>query len=118
RTVGATLRPKTRPGFSPFFGACIREPSMPVTGSGWRFARKLSNNRGEESGWNRNRRRAPLLVSRGRHRRTNRKKRKPRKAPTEVLLVDDNPGDVDLTAEVLSQNNCPSRIHSVVDGVE
>jgi chemotaxis family two-component system response regulator Rcp1 len=40
------------------------------------------------------------------------------KAVTEVLLVDDNPGDTDLAAEVLSRNDCPSNIHSVVDGVE
>jgi two-component system, chemotaxis family, response regulator Rcp1 len=40
------------------------------------------------------------------------------KATIEVLLVDDNPGDMDLAADVLSRNNCPSRIHSVVDGAE
>jgi two-component system, chemotaxis family, response regulator Rcp1 len=40
------------------------------------------------------------------------------KAATEVLLVDDNPGDTDLAADVLSRNGCPSHIHSVVDGVE
>jgi chemotaxis family two-component system response regulator Rcp1 len=37
---------------------------------------------------------------------------------TEVLLVDDNPADTDLTSEVLSRNGCPSHIHSVVNGVE
>ena len=37
---------------------------------------------------------------------------------TEVLLVDDNPGDTDLTAEVLSRNASPSHVHSVGDGVE
>jgi chemotaxis family two-component system response regulator Rcp1 len=37
---------------------------------------------------------------------------------TEVLLVDDNPADTDLTSEVLSRNGCPSRIHSVINGVE
>jgi two-component system, chemotaxis family, response regulator Rcp1 len=40
------------------------------------------------------------------------------KAATEVLFVDDNPGDTDLAAEVLSRNDCPSNVHSVVDGVE
>jgi chemotaxis family two-component system response regulator Rcp1 len=37
---------------------------------------------------------------------------------TEVLLVDDNPADTDLTSEVLSRNGCPSHIHSVVNGAE
>jgi chemotaxis family two-component system response regulator Rcp1 len=37
---------------------------------------------------------------------------------TEVLLVDDNPADTDLTSEVLSHNGCPSHIHSVINGVE
>lgn len=37
---------------------------------------------------------------------------------TEILLVDDNPANTDLTTEVLSRNGCPSRIHSVINGVE
>jgi CheY-like chemotaxis protein len=37
---------------------------------------------------------------------------------TEVLLVDDNPADTDLTSEVLARNDCPSHIHSVINGVE
>jgi chemotaxis family two-component system response regulator Rcp1 len=37
---------------------------------------------------------------------------------TEVLLVDDNPADTDLTTEVLARNGCPSHIHAVMDGAE
>ena len=37
---------------------------------------------------------------------------------TEVLLVDDNPADTDLTSEILARNGCPSHIQSVTDGVE
>jgi len=37
---------------------------------------------------------------------------------TEVLLVDDNPADTDLTSEILSRNGCPSHIHAVVNGAE
>lgn len=37
---------------------------------------------------------------------------------TEILLVDDNPADTDLTSEVLARNGCPSHIHAVTDGVE
>lgn len=32
--------------------------------------------------------------------------------------MDDNSGDTDLAADVLSRNDYPSHIHSVVDGVE
>jgi two-component system, chemotaxis family, response regulator Rcp1 len=37
---------------------------------------------------------------------------------TEILLVDDNPADTDLTCEVLARNGCPTHIRAVVDGVE
>jgi len=37
---------------------------------------------------------------------------------TEILLVDDNPADTDLTSEVLSRNGGLSHIHSVINGVE
>jgi two-component system, chemotaxis family, response regulator Rcp1 len=36
----------------------------------------------------------------------------------EILLVDDNPADTDLTREVLARNGCSSHIHAVIDGVE
>jgi CheY-like chemotaxis protein len=34
----------------------------------------------------------------------------------EVLLVDDNPADTELTSEVLARNGFPSHIHAVIDG--
>jgi two-component system, chemotaxis family, response regulator Rcp1 len=37
---------------------------------------------------------------------------------TEILLVDDNPADSDLTSEILSRNGCPSHIQSVLNGKE
>jgi CheY-like chemotaxis protein len=37
---------------------------------------------------------------------------------TEVLLVDDNPADSDLTTEVLARAVCPSHIHAVTDGAQ
>jgi chemotaxis family two-component system response regulator Rcp1 len=40
------------------------------------------------------------------------------KTATEVLLMDDNPGDADLTTEVLGRKDCPSNVHSDADGVE
>jgi two-component system, chemotaxis family, response regulator Rcp1 len=40
------------------------------------------------------------------------------KAAVEVLLVDDNVGDSELTTELLMRNDRPIHIHSVSDGVE
>jgi CheY-like chemotaxis protein len=37
---------------------------------------------------------------------------------TEILLVDDNPADSQLTAEVLASNSSPSHIQSVTGGVQ
>jgi chemotaxis family two-component system response regulator Rcp1 len=37
---------------------------------------------------------------------------------TEILLVDDNPADSQLTAEVLASNSGPSHIQSVTGGVQ
>jgi len=36
--------------------------------------------------------------------------------PTEILLVDDNPGDVRLTMEALKDSGAQSRLHAVSDG--
>lgn len=38
--------------------------------------------------------------------------------PIEVLLVDDNPGDVRLTVEALKEGAVPNRLHHAEDGVE
>jgi two-component system, chemotaxis family, response regulator Rcp1 len=40
-----------------------------------------------------------------------------RTAP-EVLLVDDNPADIDLTSEVLAQSSQPFHVNAVNDGVD
>jgi signal transduction histidine kinase len=39
-------------------------------------------------------------------------------APVDLLLVEDNPGDVDLCQEALRQWGVPNRLHVVHDGVE
>ncbi len=36
----------------------------------------------------------------------------------DILLVDDNPADTDLTAELLARHGCTGAIHIVRDGVE
>jgi two-component system, chemotaxis family, response regulator Rcp1 len=40
------------------------------------------------------------------------------KSMPEVLLVDDNPADIDLTSEALARIQYSHRVHSVLDGVE
>jgi len=39
-------------------------------------------------------------------------------APIEILLVEDNPGDVRLTAEALKEGKVANRIHVAADGME
>ena len=36
----------------------------------------------------------------------------------EVLLVDDNPADSDLTSEALSRCSCPHKVRAVQDGIQ
>src|SRR5207247_9942688 len=43
---------------------------------------------------------------------------KPMKRTTEILLVDDNPADLDLTAEMLSRGEFTGRVRTVTDGAE
>jgi CheY-like chemotaxis protein len=37
---------------------------------------------------------------------------------SKILLVDDNPADLDLTSDVLTKNQCVQQIHTVPDGAE
>lgn len=39
-------------------------------------------------------------------------------APIEILLVEDNPGDVRLTKEALRESKVSTRMHVVLDGVQ
>lgn len=38
--------------------------------------------------------------------------------PIEILLVEDNPGDIQLTTEVLKEARVLNKLHTVADGVE
>jgi chemotaxis family two-component system response regulator Rcp1 len=38
--------------------------------------------------------------------------------PIEILIVDDNPGDVRLTAEALKVSKIQNRLHTAQDGME
>lgn len=45
-------------------------------------------------------------------------KSKTAKRPIEILIVDDNPGDVRLTLEALKDGKVQNRLHTAHDGVE
>jgi len=45
-------------------------------------------------------------------------KSKTAKRPIEILIVDDNPGDVRLTSEALKDGKVQNRLHTAHDGVE
>jgi CheY-like chemotaxis protein len=45
-------------------------------------------------------------------------KSKTAKRPIEILIVDDNPGDVRLTVEALKDGKVQNRLHTAHDGVE
>jgi two-component system, chemotaxis family, response regulator Rcp1 len=38
--------------------------------------------------------------------------------PVEILIVDDNPGDLRLTAEALNEGQVQNRLHTAKDGIE
>jgi two-component system, chemotaxis family, response regulator Rcp1 len=42
----------------------------------------------------------------------------PAESPVEILLVEDSPGDVDLTVEALSESGARCRVSVAADGVE
>jgi len=45
-------------------------------------------------------------------------KKKPLGRPIEILLVEDNPGDVRLTIEALKEGKVKNKLHVVRDGEE
>ena len=42
----------------------------------------------------------------------------PHRLPIEILLVEDNPGDVDLVIEILKESTTPTHVSVAVDGEE
>lgn len=69
-----------------------------------------------EYGWNRSRGEAPLLSSLYPQRTERCPTIRPVKNRAEVLLVDDNPADIDLTREVLGKSKQHFHVHAVGDG--
>lgn len=70
------------------------------------------------SGWRRGRARAALSNSRCPANEQEALTITPLRTEAEILLVDDNPADIDLAREILSQSKHHFRVSSVSDGVE
>src|SRR5450755_3025955 len=106
---------------SSFSTGCTLVPNIRGTESAWPSARRSSSSMAEGFGWNRTK--APDRFSNSPY---PRQISWPRKRAleetqkmnpmTQVLLVDDNSADTDLTSEALAQCRWPSHVRSVSDG--
>jgi CheY-like chemotaxis protein len=73
----------------------------------------------DESGWNQRPDKAPYSTSRfPNYRRERRLALTELVRPIEILLVEDNPGDLRLTKEALADAKVRNHLNSVIDGVE
>ena len=90
----------------------------PAAGSGWRSARKLSNGKAARSGWSHNPGKGRPSNSRCRSQDQGGHTLTPMKTAPEVLLVDDNPADIDLTSDVLAKSKRHFHVNVVSDGAQ
>src|SRR5271157_2862600 len=102
-----------------FSGACTRARNFLGTESGSRFAKRLSNGTVAGSGWNPSFITDPLSGSVFRSKQSQRVRTDRRmKTMPEILMVDDNPADIDLASEVLAHSIGNFHVSAVNDGVE
>src|SRR5206468_127241 len=96
---------------------CTAGPTTPAPASAWRSARRSSSGTAGASGWSRRRARAPPSASPspGKERTMS---PHPLGRPVEILLVEDNPGDVRLTVEALKEGKVHNHMSIVMDGEE
>ena len=118
-TMASASRRSTPKTSSSFSTACTPARNIRATASGWRSARKLSNAtaaRFRRSLNDGRRHHLQIHLARGKTRR----RRGPRMmaGTAEILLVDDNPADLDLTIDALAQSSWPSHVNTVSDGAE
>src|SRR5438552_1197346 len=104
---------------SSFFSGCTSRPSTRARASAWPCASGSWNATGGESGSNRNLDTAPLFSSPfpTRTERGDMNASTPL-TPVEILIVEDNPGDVRLAREGLSECKIRNNLHAVDDGVK
>src|SRR5947208_12408420 len=102
-----------------YSSGCTPAPSIPATESAWPSAARSSSRMAEEYGSHRRRLVVRLSNSLYPGSRTGCPGNgKAMKSTTEILLVDDNPADLDLTAEMLSRGEFTGRVRTVTDGAE
>src|SRR4029077_14599887 len=104
--------------FSSFSGACIRGRNIPETESDSPSARRLSSTMAAESGSNPIPVMDPPSSSHSRSKQYLRKETLRAMRAPEILMVDDNPADIDLTSEVLDQSKQHFHVNAVTDGAE
>src|SRR5688572_6241275 len=99
--------------------ACTARESIPGPASAWRYARRWWTATAGRSAWNRSPARAARFSSRYRKKEGRAMAERDTEAPpVEILLVEDNPGDVRLTKEALKEGKVYNNLHWARDGVE
>src|SRR5215213_2202854 len=102
-------------GFSSSFNVCTPALSMQAPESGWRSARKSWNVMAGRSGSSLRPNKAPSSISRFPIQEGN---MTTKLKAIDILLVEDNPGDVRLTQEALLDAKVRNSLHVVPNGVE
>src|SRR5690606_4806273 len=95
---------------------CIRLTNTKVRVSAYRSAKRWSSGMADESGWSHNPAMEPLSISQ--FQRTPGGEVLMHMSAVEILLVEDNPGDVRLTREALKESKIRNNLSIVRDGVE
>src|SRR5581483_1867769 len=120
RTTESALLPSICKACSWYFAVCTRVRNTRGTELDSRFAKKLSNNTVAGSGSSRRLvlDRASALRFRSESNRQRRTRANEMENRPEILMVDDNPADIDLTREALAQSKGHFHVSAVNDGVE
>src|SRR5579862_831332 len=118
QTTESASRPSTSRMCSLFSNGCTRARSTRAAESVSRSAKKSSNTTTAASGWNPSPAKGQRFDSPGLVPASEVHTISPSKNQPEVLLVDDNPADIDLMCEILGSCKHHYRVHSVSDGEE
>src|SRR5204862_7118579 len=102
-----------------YSSGCTPAPSIPATESAWPSAARSSSRMAEEYGSHR--RRVVVRLSNSLSPGSTTRfpgNGKAMKSTTEILLVDDNPADLDITDEMLSRGEYTGWMRLIIDGGE
>src|SRR5258705_5699113 len=121
RTTASASRQSTRSGSSRSSSGCTLEAPTRARASAWPWSGRSLSTTAAGSGW------TPRLPGRGVRLRSPCRRIHPQKDRTmtdallnviDVLLVEDDPGDVLMTREAFEQHKVANHLHVVTDGVE